>query len=420
MSQAQSWDARSFIDLTEYREVEEVLRRGRDFVVAGTKAESDEFVHGSLIAIDGREHLNRRRAVMKMIRASQPWGAEGKLIDAVYAHNLKRVQETAEPRDGMIHFDLIDFCKRVIWRVTAAFVGLDNVDDDETVARFQRLGSDVVSGLTVEYATPEARRRILDTAREARRQIREEMFAPSLARRRALILEAGDDPEKRDALPADLLTSLLLVPEDARLDEELIFREMVALLSASVNNPVWQVAWAIDDLLTWLADHPGDRARVGDREFINLAVKESLRLHRASRPYLVRMAVEDTVLESSGRFIPAGAWVSGWVEKANHDPSVFGDDAGVYNLNRTVEDPRVPHFGMAFGAGPHVCLGRPMLLWEQGSEEAQGIQTKMVRLLLERGVTKDPEGVQKLAGVEGSSRYIRYDVTMPVDRSGGN
>ncbi|MES9537702.1 cytochrome P450 [Actinomadura sp. NPDC000600] len=418
MSQAQSWETRSFVDLTDYREVEEVLRRGRDFVVAGTKAESDEFVHGSLIAIDGREHLNRRRALMKMIRPSQPWGAEGGLVDAVYAHNLGRVRDAAEPADGMIRFDLIDFCKRVIWRVTAAFVGLDGVEDDETVARFQRLGTDVVSGLTVEYAAPEERRRILETAREARRQIREEMYEPSIARREALIREAGDDPDKRAALPADLLTSLLLLPEDARLDDELVFREMVAMLSASVNNPVSQAAWAVDDLLAWLADHPEDRARIGEREFVNLAVKESLRLHRASRPYLVRVAVEDTVLKSSGRFVPAGTWVSGWVEKANHDPSVFGADADAYNPHRTVEDPKAPHFGVAFGAGPHVCLGRPMLLWEQGPEEFQGIQTKMVRFLLEGGVAKDPEGVQELVGVEGSFRYVRYDVVMPLPQNG--
>jgi cytochrome P450 len=397
------------VELSDYGEVEEVLRRGRDFLLNGTKAESDEFVHGSLVAIDGREHLNRRRALMKMIGAAQPWGPEGSLLDEVFAYNLDRVRAAATGAD--VHFDLIDFCKHVIWRVTAAFVGLDGIDDEETVARFQRLGSDVVGGLTVEYAAPEAREGILTVAREARRQIREEMFEPSMARRRALIEAAGDDQDARAQLPGDLLTSLLSLPEAERLDDDMIFREMVALLSASVNNPVSQLAWAVDDLDTWLANHPDDRARLGERDFLNRAVAETLRMHRSSRPHLVRIAARDVTLASSGRVIPEGTWVSSRVQRANHDPAVFGPDADVYDLNRRPLDPNVSNFGVAFGAGAHICIGRPLLIWEQGPESAQGIQAKMLRLLFAAGVAKDTAGEHVLSGPDGGRRYVRYDVT---------
>ena len=414
MTQAPSWEAQTFIELTEFREVEEVLRRGRDFEAAGAKAESSEFTHGTLIGLDGRDHLKRRRALMKMINSSQPWGPEGKLIDEIYALNIERIEATVEPRDGLRHFDLIEFSKLVIWRVTAAFAGLDNVDNEETVDRFQRLGADVVSGLTVEYAPQEKRQGILQSAREARQQIYDEMFEPSLARRENLIAAAGGDEVQLEALPTDLLTSLLLMPEAERLDRDVMFREMVALLSASVNNPVSQVAWAFDDLVPWLDAHPEDRTHLGERAFLNKAVKETLRMHRSSRPHLVRIAVADTALETTGRFVPAGAWVSGWLEKANHDPSVFGEDADVYDLNRETLDPKVSNFGVAFGAGPHVCLGRPLLLWEQGSEEAQGFQTKMMRFLFASGVDRDSDGVQELSGPDGGRRFIRYDVTVPA------
>jgi cytochrome P450 len=408
-SPALSWDSQTFVELSEYREIEEVLRRGRDFLLNGTKAESDEFVHGSLVAIDGREHLNRRRALMKMIGAAQPWGPEGTLLDEVFAHNLARVRAQAAGPD--VRFDLIDFAKSVFWRVTAAFVGLDGIDDDETVARFQRLGSDVVGGLTVEYAPSQARDGILAVAREARRQIRADMFEPSIARRRALIAAAGDDQEAIASLPGDLLTSLLLLPEGEQLDEDMMFREMVALVSASINNPVSQVAWAVDDLHAWLAEHPEDRAHLGERHFLNRAVAETLRMHRSSRPHLVRIAARDVTLESSGRFIPAGTWVSSWVQRANHDQAVFGPDADAYNLNRQPLDAKVPHFGVAFGAGPHVCIGRPLLIWEQGSDSAQGMQAKMLRLLFAAGVAKDEAGEHVLDGPEGGRRFARYDVT---------
>jgi cytochrome P450 len=409
MSQATEWDSQTFLELTEYREVEEVLRRGREFVLEGTKAESDEFVHGTLIALDGRPHLNRRRALMRMINPRQPWGAEGTLIDEVLAHNLARIESTVRPKDGAYHFDLVTFARQIIWRFTAAFVGIDGIEDDDAVARFVELATPVVAGLSIEYHPPHRRPELLATTREARAAIREEVFNPSLARRKAA-LAAGEE------LPADLLTSLLR--SDSGDSDDMIFNEAIQLLAAAVNNPVLQLTWALDDVLRWLEEHPDDRARIGEKSFLNAAVAETLRLHRSSRPYLVRITVADTTLESTGRFIPAGTWIAGYLMAADHDTSVFGDDADVYNLDREPVDPKTAHFGLAFGAGPHLCIGRPMLVWEQGSEDHQGIQTKLLRALLARDARPDPAGVQKLESEPWSHRYTRYDVIMPVRAKG--
>jgi cytochrome P450 len=413
MNRAASWHTETFIQLAGYREVEEVLRRGKDFVVSGTKAESDEFVHGTIIAVDGREHLARRRALMRMISPDQPWGPEGQLLDEVFEHNLNRIRATIPAVRGARRFDLIEFCRRVIWRVTAAFVGIDGIDSDERVSRFLELARPVLDGLTVEYKPADQRDELVRKSRVARERIRTEMFLPSLNRRAALLKQIFEEGRSPEELPADLLTSMLRNGRDAGPDVELIFREAVALLAAAVNNPVSQAAWALDDLLPWLQAHPEHRAHVAEREFLNLAVKETLRLHRSSRPHLVRIAARDVVLESSGRRIPAGSWVSSRLGAANRDEGVFGPDADTYDPYRTVADPKVQPFGIAFGAGPHVCLGRPMLLWEQGGEHAQGIQTKLLRLLLGNDVRKDPDGVHELTGEEGGRRYTRYDVIMP-------
>ncbi|WP_157186734.1 cytochrome P450 [Nocardia jiangxiensis] len=417
MTRSTTWHPESFINLTDYREVTEVLHRGREFVLEGTKAESDEFVHDTLISIDGRPHLERRRALMKMLTPSQPWGAEGHLLDEVFDDNLRRIRETVPPVDGAHHFDLIDFCRRIVWRVTAAFVGIDGIDSDEKVSWFLELAAPVLNTLVVEYAPEAERDAIVLRGREAREQIRREMFLPSIERRRALLRQAAESGGSTEDLPADLLMSMLADAGDGDTDLEPIFREAVALLAASVNNPVSQAAWSLDDLLDWLEAHPEGHAHTSEREFLNLAVKESIRLHRSSRPYLVRIATADTVLESTGRAVPAGSWVASWVGAANRDPAVFGADSDSFDPYRAPLDPKVATFGVGFGIGPHSCLGRPMLLWEQGGEEAQGIQTKLLRFMLRSGIRKDPGGVHELIGVEGGRRFSRYDVTLPAENT---
>jgi cytochrome P450 len=414
MSQSTSWHPETFIQLTEYREVEEILRRGRDFVLDGTKFESDEFVHGTLIAMDGRDHLARRRGLMKMISPAQPWGPEGTLVDKVFEHAMSRVRNAAPVRDGFHHFDLVEFCRGIVWRVTAALVGLDGVDDDDRVTELVALATPILKVLAVEYLPEDQREPVVVAAREAAERIRSDLFLPSLERRQAALRRAGEAGTSAEDLPADLITSMLASGEHDVADMEPVFRELMQLVAASVNNPVSQLAWAIDDLEGWVQDHPLDSARLGEREFLNMAVKETMRLHRSSRPYLVRIAVDDAVLESTGRAIPKGSWVAGWLEAANHDRTVFGEDADSYNPYRKPLDPKVQPFGLAFGSGPHVCLGRPMLLWEQGDEHAQGMQTKILRLLLSEGVRRDPEGVREEAGEPGGRRYARYDVRVPV------
>ncbi|PHV66176.1 cytochrome P450 [Williamsia muralis] len=411
-----AWDPDSFIKLTEYREVEEVLKRGRDFVLEGTKNESQEFIGGTLVAIDGRAHMARRRSLMKMIGPKQPWGAEGRMFEDVFAETMERIRGDSEPDSASVHFDLLEFARIVNWRLTAALVGVDGVDNAEAVAHFQELAVPVLHGLTVEYSPEEKQRKaIVDAARLARQQFRAEMFDPAFARRRDLVTAAGDDKARKDALPGDLLTSLIIAAGDEEPDTEHIFREMMALLAGAINNPVAQAAFALDDIIPWLTEHPEDLANTGKKEFLNRAVKETLRLHRATRPYLVRIAPNDVKLESTGREIPAGSWVAGWIGPADLDTNVFGDDARQYNPYRKPTEADASPFGLSFGAGPHVCIGRPMLLWEQGGEEAQGSLTKMLRLLLANGVRPDPDGKQILEeGPEGGRRWTRYDVVMPL------
>jgi hypothetical protein len=78
----------------------------------------------------------------------------------------------------------------------------------------------------------------------------------------------------------------------------------------------------------------------------------------------------------------------------------------------------VQPFGIALGGRVHVCLDRPLLLWNQGDEGAQGLLVKVLRFLLITEVRLGPEGDQLETGPEGGRRRSRYDVvmTVPTDR----
>jgi hypothetical protein len=92
------------------------------------------------------------------------------------------------------------------------------------------------------------------------------------------------------------------------------------------------------DLWSWLAEHP---------EHLPTAVEELLR-HVSPVQHFRRTATRDTVL--GDQQVRAGDKVVIWFGAANRDPAVFADPHRL-DLRR---DPN-PH--VAFGVGPHFCLG---------------------------------------------------------------
>jgi cytochrome P450 len=91
-------------------------------------------------------------------------------------------------------------------------------------------------------------------------------------------------------------------------------------------------------LWSWLAEHP---------EHLPTAVEELLR-HVSPVQHFRRTATRATVL--GDQRVRAGDKVVIWFGAANRDPAVFADPHGL-DLRR---DPN-PH--VAFGVGPHFCLG---------------------------------------------------------------
>lgn len=146
--------------------------------------------------------------------------------------------------------------------------------------------------------------------------------------------------------PADLLDELITATVD---DDRLGHDELVAfgmnLLVAGHETSANQIAGFVATLLReparWdrLAADPG---------LVPTAVEELLRATRLSEVGQLRVATAD--VELSGTLVRAGEGVMAAISSANRDPRAFADP------DELVLD-RPPGRHLAFGAGPHFCLG---------------------------------------------------------------
>jgi len=108
---------------------------------------------------------------------------------------------------------------------------------------------------------------------------------------------------------------------------------------------------AMSTSLYYLAAHLADRERLAaDPQVIPLAVEEFLR-YASPIQIFGRNATRD--VELHGHTIRAGDIVALSFGSANHDPTAFPDPA------RCLLD-RTPNRHLAFGGGPHLCLGAPV------------------------------------------------------------
>jgi cytochrome P450 len=91
---------------------------------------------------------------------------------------------------------------------------------------------------------------------------------------------------------------------------------------------------------------------VEDSSLIPNTVEEILRF---DGPVLYHRRVAKTDTEVGGIAIPAGGKVMMSFASAGHDPEHFGPDADRFRIDRTEAE-----MHLAFGKGPHLCLGAPL------------------------------------------------------------
>ena len=109
----------------------------------------------------------------------------------------------------------------------------------------------------------------------------------------------------------------------------------------------------------WIREHPEDREKLGDPEFLHRAAAESFRLHQTS-PARFRAAARDVTL-STGRKVAKGEMVALARPMRNvADRSVRSRTAAT-SIPTARRPKGMQPWGMTFGLGVHTCIGRNLV-----------------------------------------------------------
>ena len=164
-----------------------------------------------------------------------------------------------------------------------------------------------------------------------------EAFADACQRIMALI-------EARRARPTDDLMSYLVTHEDPSFDEEELLWLTFTLLLAGIENTAALVTNAMIHLYQ---DAPLRERLIDDPSLIPAATEEFLRVYTPGVS-LARTVVQD--VEVGGVQLVKGDRILVALPGANHDETVFPQ-------GRNVDLDRASRTHVAFGYGPHFCLG---------------------------------------------------------------
>jgi len=264
---------------------------------------------------EGERHAVLRRAVA---RAIAPLADENQRFRGTVDKLLARARA-----DG--GFDLAeDYASRLLFEMVCDLAEIP-VDHRSALYPLGRLSWAIDTSLSLPK-----RKLIEDTLRESdayllaetRRQVARGSL--SLIDRIYRELPAGDE-EDRLASTAALLSVILLMGNDG------------------VGGTV---AGAVQALLA----PAGGRSPIPQQDWI--AVADDALRYTAPVDFLTRVPTEDIMID--GMTVRAGEVILVSPLSANHDTSEFGDDADVVSATRN------QGFGLAFGAGTHLCVGMRM------------------------------------------------------------
>jgi cytochrome P450 len=374
------------VEISRYPEAVQAWRS--DDFRADLGGASDAYLRaGTVFRLDGAEHRDRRRTMGLLLRQR---GHQRFRDTALYPYADAALERVLADRDaeGIAHVEIYTWALRVNQQLAAAIVGFDDAVTPQ--------GAGVLGGLLdlslrgfqsgfhaiFEPFDPEGPAE--KAGIEARKEIVERFYRPSLARRQQLVrdVEAGRLDEAE--LPSDLLTLIARRLEPAWEDEGVAQREALFLLQAGVHTTSSSLVWTLRELFEWFEQHPEDRALRGDEQFLMRAAHEALRLHPVVAGF-PRRADADTELCEHSRLRKGDIAVirSG---PASVDTDVFGSDAAEFNPHREL-GPGVRRHGLAFGAGAHMCYGMPIVM---GTDGVDGSLVYLTKILVRADVQPDP------------------------------
>jgi cytochrome P450 len=170
----------------------------------------------------------------------------------------------------------------------------------------------------------------------------ERAVAEFLAYLRTLVARRRTRPGDPDR---DVLTRLIRGEQDGeRLSERELLHNIIFILNAGHETTTNLVGNGLYALLEW----PEEKARLLKQpQLIRSAVEEFLRFES---PNQLGNRLTTAPVEVGGLAIPAGTYLTIGIGAANRDPAEFPDPD-------RLDIARDPNRHLAFGSGPHVCIG---------------------------------------------------------------
>jgi cytochrome P450 len=388
--------------LAHYGDIQEVLA-SPDFVPDNTHPRTPLFA-GSILTLSDAAHRARRRAEVALvarsaIRAYPPielgpalgWAIESGEAERGGAHDQVRV-------------DLVPMLRRMTYGFAARVTGIDLDDDPWSIDRFIALQEQMSRAGGVDYGSPDAAA-VVAEALALRDVFAAEYLAPSIERRTASARGVGNP---------DLLT-LLVAAE--MVDDSLA--EAVLYFLAATGTTARVIPHAVTEIEGWQRRTGADPSVLSDPGFLAAAGDEALRL-RPSTPAIFRRCRADHVV-ASGQRVGTGELVVLDVQAANRDPEVWGPDAGEFDPHRVAPAGLRP-WGLAFGGGPHQCLGQPAASAsrEGGSSRSagDGLVARLLHSLYAAGVRTDPERAARQLFIGHYRAYETFPVLVHLSTAG--
>jgi cytochrome P450 len=303
-------DDRTTYQITRYKDAEHVLRDDATFSSTINAEHIGQFMGELLVAMDGAEHRQYRNLVAKAFRASQLEQWDNALIRPVISSLLDAI--TPLGRADLVASVTAKYPVQVICGIVG--VPLEDASQFHAWAESINTGpldpekGHAASKAMVEYLRP--------------------------------LVEA-----RRANPTGDFLSDLVNAEVDGeRLTDGKLYGFLRLLLPAGAETTFRVMGNCLYALLT----HPDELERVrDDRSLVADVIEETLRWE-TSVTMVSRVAA--TNAEVAGCPIPAGSPVGVVNGSANHDEERW-DDPGDWRLGRTSQH------HLAFGTGPHQCLG---------------------------------------------------------------
>jgi cytochrome P450 len=311
----------------------------------------------SFLYLDPPDHTRLRRLVASAFTPA--------VVHALRPRIRQIVDELLDAAERRGQLDIVsDVAYPLPFRIMCELLGIAIKDYD----RFRAWSEELVGSMDLQLGAPPEK----------------------IERQAAAINEATDylaeHIAERRGKPGDDLLTALFAAEDAgdKLTEEELLGTVILLFGAGMETTVNLIGSGMHALL----QHPDQLAHLRARPELAAAVVEEVLRWDPPTQLTQRVAMED--VEIGGETIPKGAPVVLILAAACRDEAVIAD-ADRFDITRE----SIPH--LAFGFGPHFCIGAPLARAE-GEIAFATVVARFPSLRLGEGVRR--RGTIVLRGLE--------------------